>query len=125
MSAVRTFRQKVLTDITSNGKEVKFFYAYPETFDKLPVGAFRLASDMDTESDLKKTPYKTENEIYVSLFGESPAELESISTNLVKKANAAGFVKQFLADLPKRDEKYYHREIRFKVNFNTQAYYIL
>ena len=123
MTATQYFKENIIEKLEN--KAVEYSYSYPESFEIVPVGAYRLTSDIDIDIDLQKFTHKQENEFYVSIWGNSPAELEEISNDVCQKAQEAGFTKTFLSDIPRGDEAYYHREIRLKISFNPQQKIVL
>ena len=91
-------------------------YQYPQKFSKLPVISYYTLAE--------KGAFYADNEesvqdahIQIDVWAETGAECGELSVKVNDVLGASGWVREMSMDVPKRDEKIYHRTMRFQKYF--------
>lgn len=111
-----------MIDINSEAKKVldmtryNVVYQHPEHFTKLPVVSYYNLSEKGAfyadNCECIQSGY-----IQADIWSKSPKECFDISININDAFTSDGWTREMSMDVPKGDDKVYHRTMRFKKDF--------
>lgn len=92
-------------------------YQYPEKFSALPViSYYNLTESGGFYAD--NSECVQDGYIQVDIWSDAPAECGRLSIEVNEVMERDGWTREMSMDVPKRDEKIYHRTMRFQKYFS-------
>lgn len=112
MKDINTEAQKALKKL-----DCAVVYQYPDSFSRLPAVSYYTLTEKgafycDNEESVQ------EGHIQVDVWARVPKECGELSVKINDILECDGWTREMSMDVPKKDEKVYHRTMRFKKYFN-------
>ncbi len=96
--------------------ECEKVYQYPQKFNKLPVISYYTISEKGAFYT-DNSEHVQEGHIQIDVWSDAGAECGRLSVKVNDALTSDGWVREMSMDVPKREEKIYHRTMRFQKYF--------
>lgn len=97
--------------------DVKVVYQYPERFTSLPVISYYNVAECGAFY-CDNTECIQEGYVQVDIWSDTPKKCGELSVKVNEIMTKDGWVREMSMDVPRKNEKIYHRTMRFKKCFN-------